>query len=266
MKRLLVVLLAMMGTLSVQAQMLYESDELPELGLSSDAPVETQLIPPLSAEAHRWLYEILFTEADRRQQPKESFKSFYVHLEDTYKRFPHPEQLKASNLRLVNRVEGKIKYVSIVQKKYVYDVLKAQDGTLVLNVRVHLKNPQGTDVQDFRNKMTEAARIWNQRRVAADFNYVFKFDIVERVQDSHFSVNVMNETRGPYDTNWARNWTNVVIAHEVGHMLGLGDEYQTLSGKVDCMRTSLMCSSWTGSLQPHHYYFVLRRLMNSVVY
>ena len=86
-------------------------------------------------------------------------------------------------------------------------------------------------------------------------------ELVESRKDAHFSVKLQDKTRGPYDTYWGRRWTSVVVAHEIGHMLGLGDEYETLSGKSYCLRQSLMCSSWTGDLMPFHYYHILRRLI-----
>lgn len=232
--------------------------------LVSSALTTKAQVPPPNAEPNRWLYEILFSPADRAAYPAESFKSFYVHLEDSYKVFPHPDEIRAQNLRLVERIEGLMIYVKVVQKRYVYDVLRAADGTLVMNVRIHLKDPVGDDVQNFRTKIAEAEAIWNRARVPMDFKYAFKFDLVESEADAHYSVNVFDNTRGPYDRNWGRNWSATTIAHEAGHMLGLGDEYQTLSSKIDCLRSSLMCVSSSGALQPHHYYFVLRRLINAV--
>lgn len=222
--------------------------------------------PPQNAEQHRWLYEILFSEADRSAQPDESFKSFYVHLTDSDKNFPKPELIENRNLKPVKKIEGTITYVSVVKKKYIYDILKTADGTLVLNVRVHLKDPTGDDIKNFSEKIKLAENIWNASRVPTDFKYIFKFDLVANKAESHFSVSVLDSTRGPYDQKWSRAWTPTTIAHEIGHMLGLGDEYQTLSGKSDCLETSLMCSSGKGSLMQHHYYFVLRRLINAVAF
>jgi M6 family metalloprotease-like protein len=110
--------------------------------------------------------------------------------------------------------------------------------------------------------MREASLIWNQSAVVFDFPYSFLFEVVRDRSQAHFSVQVKDETRGPYDANWARDWNGKVIAHEVGHMLGLGDEYQTVSGQSDCYEPSLMCGVWSGSPMPHHYYFILRRLLN----
>lgn len=219
--------------------------------------------PPPNVEQYRWLYETLFSETDRVSQPNESFKSFYVHLLDSDQNFPEPKLIEGKNLKLIEKVEGTITYVNAIKKKYTYGILKLGDGTVVLNVRIHLKDPVGDDIKNFSHKLKIAENIWNTSRVAADFNYIFKFELVATEAESYFSVNVLDSTRGPYDRNWSRSWTDVVIAHEVGHMLGLGDEYQTLSGQIDCLKSSLMCSSWAGSLMQHHYYFILRRLINS---
>lgn len=231
------------------------------LSLSVSAQVQT---PPPISEQYRWLYEILFDETDRAKQPDEAFKSFYVHLADSDLVFPKPSDIEAKNLKPVQTVQGTITYVNVIKKRYTYDILKSEDGTYVINVRVHLKDPVGNDMNSFREKINAAQDIWNAKRVAADFNYVFKFDLVDSEAEAQYSVSVFDTTRGPYDRNWGRDWTGNVVAHEVGHMMGLGDEYQTLSGKFDCMKTSLMCTAWSGALMKHHYYFILRRLVNAV--
>jgi hypothetical protein len=100
--------------------------------------------------------------------------------------------------------------------------------------------------------------------VQLEFKYDFVFEVVSEESNAHYSVKILDQSRGPYDQNWARNWSEVTIAHEIGHMLGLGDEYQTITGKVDCLRHSLMCLSSTGKLMEHHYYFVLRRLISKI--
>ncbi len=212
-------------------------------------------------ESHRWLYEKLFTEPVRNQFPDESFKSFRVHLKDSDTRFPDPAEIVSLALKPKPQIKGTITYVGIAKKKYLYDVFVDPTGTLVMQVRVHFKNPDGTDLVDFENKLKAAALIWNQYQVPMDFAYRFEFLRADSAANAHFSVNVLDTTRGPYDQNWARNWTAIAIAHEVGHMMGLGDEYQTLSGKTDCYRPSLMCESWTGAPMPHQYYFILRRLL-----
>lgn len=219
--------------------------------------------PPANVEDYRWLYEILFTETDRANTPAEAFKSFYVHLLDSDQNFPPPENIMAANLKPISNVTGLITYVNVIKKMYTYDILQNANGGFILNIRVHLKDPVGQDVESFAARLQAAENLWNAGRVAADFDYRFKFEFVETEAAAHFSVAVLDSTRGPYDRNWGRNWSATTIAHEMGHMLGLGDEYQTLSGQVDCLRTSIMCVSYSGAIQKHHYYFILRRLVKN---
>jgi len=212
------------------------------------------------AEEYRWLYETIFDQADRNLFPAESFISFFVHMYDSDEFLPTPELISADQLRQVNRIEGTMSYVNgVIKKRYVYDVETASE--IVFHVRVHFKDPVGEDIQNFRTKISAAENIWNASRIVTNFPYRFQFEVAENAADAHYSVKVMDKTRGPYDMNWGREWSATTIAHELGHMMGIADEYQTLSSYQDCLKTSLMCSSSNGKLMPHHYYFILRRLV-----
>lgn len=212
------------------------------------------------AEEFRWLYEALFEQADRNLFPSESFISFFVHMYDSDEYLPSPELISADQLRKVSRLEGTMSYVNgIVKKRYIYDVEEASE--IIFKVRVHFKNPVGMDLENFRAKIATAQNIWNASRVVTNFPYRFEFSVVEDATDAHYSVNILDKTRGPYDVNWGREWSPTTIAHELGHMMGIADEYQTLSSYQDCLKTSLMCSSSNGRLMAHHYYFILRRLV-----
>lgn len=213
-------------------------------------------------EKYRWLYELLIPEEIRLSQPDESFKTFRVHLKDSNQSFPDPDLISAENLQINPQVQGTMTYVGFVRKKYRYDVLQAENGELILNVRVHLRDANDSDWVDFSEKMKVASDYWNSSRILMNFAYSFRFEVVRDRAKAHFSVKVLDTTRGPYDQFWGRDWTGNVVAHEVGHMLGLGDEYQTLTGVFDCYKPSLMCSAWNGGLMAHHYYFILRRFVS----
>lgn len=232
------------------------------ISFSAFSQVQT---PPPIAEQYRWLYEILIPEGMRTAQPNEAFKSFYPHLLDSDANFPRPEEIKAANLQNHQTISGTLTYVNVIKKNYVYDVLKSEDGTLTLNVRVFLKDPVGDDVANFREKFKAAAKIWNDNSALAgvDFKITFQFDVVDTEAESQYQVLVFDHTRGPYDRNWGRDWTATTLAHEAGHMMGIADEYQTLSSKMDCLPKSLMCDSNKGALMPHHFYFILRRLIEA---
>ncbi len=219
-------------------------------------------IQKVEPEKYRWLYELLISAEDRNQDPAKAFKSFKVHMPDSNTYFPHPDQLKAANLNDLSSVQGKITYIGFLPKRYQYDVLKRSDtNEVVLSVKIHFKNPQADDLDNLKQKLRMAEQIWNSHAVVLDFKYSFEFEIVENQSQAHFSVQLLNDTRGPYDTNWNRNWSAISIAHEVGHMLGLGDEYQTLTSVSDCLPQSIMCESFRADPMWLHYYFILRRLM-----
>lgn len=214
-----------------------------------------------SDEEYRWLFEALFPEALRLAYPNESFKSFRVHLRDTFEKFPAPDTLKKVNLDKASEISGRITYAALFPKEYRYSVTYGEKGEVIIGVRIHLKGLRQGEGADFAAKIKEAQGIWNQGRAAMDFAYGFRFDLVEREEDAQFSVQVLDSTRGPYDQYWSRKWTGRAIAHEIGHMMGLGDEYKTLKGTIDCLVESLMCEGWAGDPMSHHYYFILRRLM-----
>lgn len=217
--------------------------------------------PFIDDSAYQWLYEALIPESTRTMYPEESFKSFRVHLRDSFEQFPAPELLKRVNLDKSSEIIGRITYAGIFPKEYHYSVTYDQAGEIVIAVRIHLRGLRQGEKATFAAHIREAQEIWNASRVKMDFAYSFRFELADQEEGAHFSVQVLDSTRGPYDRYWSRQWTGRVIAHEIGHMMGLGDEYKTISGVIDCLETSLMCQSWAGEPMDQHYYFILRRLM-----
>lgn len=209
------------------------------------------------------LYTDIMPAEAQAQEPDKTLKSFRVHTLDSYQIFPDFAEVKKANL--VNfsgtkQIQGTIKYVEVIKKTYKYDV-ENQNGKYIFHVKIYFRFATPSDIQSFTQKLIEAESIWNNSRYKFNFDYQFKFHLVQDAQTAHYKVNVLNSTRGPYDTNWGRDWDAITVAHELGHMLGLGDEYQTVTSQSDCLASSLMCNSYRGKLMKHHFYFVLRRLV-----
>lgn len=209
------------------------------------------------------LYTEIMPPKFQAEEPNRTLKSFRVHTLDSYQKFPDfldIEKSKLANFSGTKLIQGTIKYVEIIKKTYKYDV-ENQNGKYIFHVKIYFRFAQAADIQYFTQKLLEAENIWNQSRYPFNFDYQFKFHLVDDAKEAHYKVNILDSTRGPYDTNWGRDWDEITIAHELGHMLGLGDEYQTVTSQSDCLDVSLMCSSSAGSLMKHHYYFILRRLV-----
>lgn len=212
-----------------------------------------------SPAPYMWLYKILIPA--ELQNKTEAMKSFKVHLQDSYSAFPNPDAIVNAALKNTGVYRGSITYVGFWPMNYRYDVLQGENNRRIIRVKVHFKNASAQDLQQFQVKIKDAEAFWNASRPKLDFVYKFYFEVVTDPAQAHYSVNVLDSTRGPYSINWGRDWSSHTIAHELGHMMGLGDEYETLTGKVDCLRGSLMCESSSGALMPHHYYFILRRFI-----
>jgi len=226
------------------------------------ASSEPQMIESVDPEKYRWLYELVMPAKDRTTLPDKAFKSYNVHLKDTYENYPTPSHLSGNHLNFKKSILGKITYVEFFPKKYNYDLIYTPNSTdVTLRVKVNFINPTAQDLENFKKKFAQAEQIWNTHQIQLDFKYRFQFQVVTNSNDAHYSVILWNDTRGPYDTNWGRNWTATTIAHELGHMLGLGDEYETMTSESFCLPHSLMCESGRGKPMYHHYYFILRRLM-----
>lgn len=229
-------------------------------------PALAQAIPVQPTEAadpekYRWLYEQLIPAQDRSSQPDRAFKSFRVHLLDSLQYFPQPSYLSATHFNRKTEITGNITYIGFVPKKYDYDVIFNSANDVTLKVKVFFINPEGQDNENFKAKFAQAEKIWSTNLLPLDFKYKFQFQVVNNPFQAHYSVLLQDDTRGPYDTQWGRKWSATSVAHELGHMMGLGDEYQTISSESDCLEKSLMCDSFKGTPTRSHYYFILRRLM-----
>lgn len=229
----------------------------------SQARAQAPVPIPFTPEQLRVFAEVM-PYMDIFSHPKETKKSFEVHLLDSYEKYPSFHDITDKNLKSFSgteKIKGTMKYVKAIPMPYAYDVTK-QAQVYTFEVRIYFIGASQSDKELFDKLLLEAEQIWNSAKPNLDFAYEFKFTRVDDIRKAHYRPAVLNSTRGPYNISWGRNWTGITVAHELGHMMGLADEYETITSESYCLPQSLMCSSWQGQLMKHHYYFILRRLVN----
>ncbi|AKT40022.1 uncharacterized protein CMC5_041750 [Chondromyces crocatus] len=122
----------------------------------------------------------------------------------------------------------------------------------------------------------EAERYWNRDAAAFGLPITYDFEFVlaseARARGLRVDLDVpLSATCGrtPYFSAMRSGWSLPVVAHEVGHVMGLLDEYESLSGIVafypktpfagaEISRMGLSMREHTRVL-PLHHYLVLRR-------
>lgn len=78
-------------------------------------------------------------------------------------------------------------------------------------------------LDQFRTFLQAAELIWESE---AGLGYNFEFSVAQTQSEADFTVKLSSDgSRGPYDKEWSLKWGVRTIAHEVGHMMGLDDEY-----------------------------------------
>ena len=183
-------------------------------------------------------------------------------------------------------VSGRIRYMGTVPKKYRYGV-KIENGLATLSVKIHF---EGLNPKPITYRLKLAEDNWNKQIQKYSKNYKFRFIIAENKKDSHFSVTLTdNNSRGPYDKTWSTRWGDLDMVHEIGHMMGLDDEYSNLGMTIKrgpsvllrsltgintdesnnklfksmkCDLTSIMCYqlNYQAEITQSHYYLVLSRI------
>lgn len=208
-------------------------------------------------------------------------------------KMPSGDDVFASHLNLQDQefdVEGRIRYMGTIPKKYKYNV-KIENGIATLTVKIHFDKNSSEKSHDIIKRRLQAAEgYWNTSLNRYSSNFKVKFLKVEDKKDSFFSVKLVDKfTRGPYDTAWSTDWDNETVTHEIGHMLGLDDEYNNVGYSIKmaprelfsnvtgiitdrdqfkrneslkCDITSLMCNpyAYRPTITKAHAYVVLSRV------
>ncbi len=187
------------------------------------------------------------------------------------------------------RIEGTINYMGIYPAPFAYDAEVNAAGQTLIRLRVRftrngsVSGVSAAEVSDMQNKMRQAAEIWESGSPGRQMRFQFDVD-QSSAQESHLTVNLEAEpTRGPYFANWTTFWSPRELAHEIGHQMGLDDEYHQMrvtarmggfvggfcrffwgtasdtATRAQCDPSSLMCNA--GDPQAIHYYLIQRRLL-----
>jgi hypothetical protein len=176
-----------------------------------------------------------------------------------------PQHFKSN----VEKIKGRMQFVSFIPLPYKYDLVNLENGGVKVRVKIHFRK-----FQDFSEKQRQffleyldlAAKYWQDNH-PFEFPVEFEFLKVDSKKEAHFSVRVLDrKTRGPYFMRWGIDWSHYMMAHEIGHMMGLDDEYKQVTNYGPdakyCDQSSLMCNQTRRSkARPklYHYYLILRR-------
>jgi hypothetical protein len=211
-------------------------------------------------------------------------------------------------------ITGKIKYYKLINKKYKYDVtLDKETNNITVKVNIFFYPSRKLDrnikkcasnntpkcvgkidsgtynyypnsinelFQNIDKKLIGAEEIWNKD---APKNISFSFSRVSNKKDSHYKVRLNDSLGALYDKYIWHNYRADVFAHEIGHMMGLGEEYNPITSNIipiyaianklfkkgesfeketikdmRCNLKSIMCLQ--GKVYPYHYEEILGRI------
>lgn len=171
-------------------------------------------------------------------------------------------------------IKGSIRYMDSFSGSYHYDVFM-KGGKTIFSVKLHLRSfdkLENWQKDYYREQISLALDMWNDAARAHYPNYEFQVEYVER-SEAYFRPKLVTNKRwhgrGPYYAGWFFYWSPRTIAHELGHMFGLDDEYHNslASSTAVCDRESLMCSNGNpnSSLKKYHFDLLTKRALGSCV-
>ena len=207
------------------------------------------------------------------------------------------ETLETGSLSNLNqeiiKVRGNITYARFMRGRYGYDAYQ-EDGKLIIESRIYFKNEETLEEQSqapednqsialskpdeilefqyksVQKRLTTAANYWSKNN-PYNTPIEFRFFITRSKEDAHLKTTLhldpkWTKARGPYFWNWNYKWNHNIITHEMGHVLGLNDEYSHNpfgSTFKPCNKPSLMCAGdkfQFPDMKKYMYYMILRRL------
>jgi hypothetical protein len=166
-------------------------------------------------------------------------RDHYKHRSDWSKVFPITE-------KRIHKIEGKRTYHGLVPLKYRYDVIEnPETNRLIANLKIHFypsktylrrmkkyastghedeKHYPGLEIlnQQIKENLAESELRWNKQ---APENISFKFEFVNTPAEAHYSIKVVTYFGAIYNSFIMAPAPSSVLTHEIGHMLGLDEEY-----------------------------------------
>jgi len=195
-----------------------------------------------------------------------------------FKKLPYPKH-----------IGGDMHYLGFAPYPYSYSLRSTDDDKFEVTIRIRVrpeKKIKDADYFKFMLNIYLAEHFWHKYSPSERVNFRF---IVERdLKNPDFDVAlVSDDVRKPFNSTWSLTWDWHLLAHEIGHMMGLDDEYNQIrktTGHIfgvnktewekntadsmnsfrlwnKCNYASLMCNSRNpmGNPQKYHYYLILRR-------
>ncbi len=202
------------------------------------------------------------------------------------------------------RVTGTRKYYGLFNKKYHYTVIQNPVlNQITVKLKIHFYESKaykkisqraerdGSEDRDLypttkkllrqvEKTLGFAQALWNSR---APKNVKFDFEMVDEAKDADYSLKLTRKGGGLYDTYIYVLADYFTFAHEIGHMMGIDDEYKLITANVlpvnklynkvfhahrhwefaaqkdlGCNLESLMCSG--DMIYPYHYEQILRKV------
>jgi hypothetical protein len=174
-------------------------------------------------------------------------------LHDKNKHRINWENLFPITKKKVHKIEGQRIFYSLFPKTYRYDIVQdPQKNQLIVHVKMHfypsktyLKKAEKFHATNHPDKkyyllpldlkkavlgnVIESEKMWNAQMPA---NVRFKFEMMEKAQDAHYSIKLVSFFGALYDKFIMAPASSSILAHEIGHMVGLDDEYSPITSNI----------------------------------
>ena len=146
----------------------------------------------------------------------------------------------------IHEIKGKRVFYNLAVKKYNYRIIQDPlSNSLIVNVKMHfypsktyLKraamgkegyDDEATLMKKVRSNVDEAERMWNGQ---APKGVKFKFDMVDSAAKADYSLKLKSIFGALYDKFIIAPAYASILSHEVGHMMGLDDEYSFVTSNM----------------------------------